>query len=405
MKNVKKIFLAFVLVFSLSTSSIFAATNLTLNYNYYHKQDILLDGETIQIPSTITYSDGYELDMTSYINSLKSLSQLNVTDNNEVSCVKDNGVFGYTLSSEYRVAIDDNGSVKASIDKDTADRIYKHNILLPNRQTNLENFKNQESNALTNLYIKDYTDDIAIFSAIDTSDVTQDSVVSAAPYLYRITSDKYDPSFGTSYSDEDIAKYTHVSQTSTINYYAYSLVYRDLRLRSIKYSINGNDAVSVPSFDLNTYTYDVSLPTTTADGATISTSSVINEEAILQSNNIDKDLDLSVQEANVTLNNGKATAKVNVVFDTSNYPNEKYSSNVTRTYTINFTVKTLKGDLNKDGIINSTDASIALDLYRNSNATEEDIKIGDMDGNKIINSTDASMILDAYRYNTVEYVN
>lgn len=59
----------------------------------------------------------------------------------------------------------------------------------------------------------------------------------------------------------------------------------------------------------------------------------------------------------------------------------------------------LKGDLNKDGIINSTDASIALDLYRNGNATEEDISIGDMDGNKIINSADASMILDAYKYN------
>ena len=57
----------------------------------------------------------------------------------------------------------------------------------------------------------------------------------------------------------------------------------------------------------------------------------------------------------------------------------------------------LKGDLDKNGIINSSDASIALDLYRNSNATSEDIAIGDMDENGIINSSDASMILDVYR--------
>ncbi len=56
----------------------------------------------------------------------------------------------------------------------------------------------------------------------------------------------------------------------------------------------------------------------------------------------------------------------------------------------------LKGDMDKNGIINGTDASIALDKYNKTNATEEDILIGDMDGDGKINGTDASMILDIY---------
>lgn len=63
-------------------------------------------------------------------------------------------------------------------------------------------------------------------------------------------------------------------------------------------------------------------------------------------------------------------------------------------YPRNFKYK--KGDLNRDGVINSNDAAIALDLYNNNNATNIDIEIGDIDQNNIINSTDAALILDIY---------
>lgn len=59
-----------------------------------------------------------------------------------------------------------------------------------------------------------------------------------------------------------------------------------------------------------------------------------------------------------------------------------------------------KGDLNKDGVVNSNDAAMALDLYNNNNATTNDIDIGDIDGNNIINSTDAALILDIYTSGT-----
>ena len=40
---------------------------------------------------------------------------------------------------------------------------------------------------------------------------------------------------------------------------------------------------------------------------------------------------------------------------------------------------------------------MVLDRYKDGNQTEEDILIADMDENEILNSTDAAMILDIYK--------
>ena len=58
----------------------------------------------------------------------------------------------------------------------------------------------------------------------------------------------------------------------------------------------------------------------------------------------------------------------------------------------------IKGDLDRNGAVNSDDAAIALDLYRYGNVSDEDLQIGDMDENGLINSDDAALILDVYRY-------
>ncbi len=57
----------------------------------------------------------------------------------------------------------------------------------------------------------------------------------------------------------------------------------------------------------------------------------------------------------------------------------------------------VKGDLNNDGLVNSVDASMLLDLFKNGNLTEEDIRRGDMNGDGLLNSIDASMILDLFK--------
>ena len=58
----------------------------------------------------------------------------------------------------------------------------------------------------------------------------------------------------------------------------------------------------------------------------------------------------------------------------------------------------IKGDLDRNSVVNSDDAAIALDLYRYGNVSAEDLLIGDMDENGLINSDDAALILDVYRY-------
>ena len=57
----------------------------------------------------------------------------------------------------------------------------------------------------------------------------------------------------------------------------------------------------------------------------------------------------------------------------------------------------LKGDMNQDTKINSTDAAMVLDKYKNNNANKLDYSIGDMNEDNLLNSTDASIILDIFK--------
>ena len=58
----------------------------------------------------------------------------------------------------------------------------------------------------------------------------------------------------------------------------------------------------------------------------------------------------------------------------------------------------IKGDLDKNGDVDTADAAIALNLFKYKNFTEEDIAIGDMDGNGIIDTADAAEILNVFKY-------
>ena len=61
----------------------------------------------------------------------------------------------------------------------------------------------------------------------------------------------------------------------------------------------------------------------------------------------------------------------------------------------------LKGDMDKNGAINSIDASILIDKYKSNEITDEDYAIGDMNNDNTLNSTDASIIIDLYKSNEV----
>ena len=64
---------------------------------------------------------------------------------------------------------------------------------------------------------------------------------------------------------------------------------------------------------------------------------------------------------------------------------------------IDTTISVLKGDLDKNGVVDANDASVALELYKAQSTTAEDILIGDMDDNNLIDANDASLILEVYK--------
>lgn len=57
----------------------------------------------------------------------------------------------------------------------------------------------------------------------------------------------------------------------------------------------------------------------------------------------------------------------------------------------------IKGDMNADTYVNSTDAAIVLDIFKSNNATNEDLLHGDMNEDNLLNSIDAAMILDVFK--------
>ena len=58
--------------------------------------------------------------------------------------------------------------------------------------------------------------------------------------------------------------------------------------------------------------------------------------------------------------------------------------------------KIQKGDLDRNGVVNSNDAAVALDIYNGRQLLDGDLEIGDMNNDGVINSNDAAMIMDTY---------
>lgn len=57
----------------------------------------------------------------------------------------------------------------------------------------------------------------------------------------------------------------------------------------------------------------------------------------------------------------------------------------------------LDGDLNFDKLVNSSDAALALDLFKNNNATKMEYNVGDLNNDNQLSSSDAALILDIFK--------
>lgn len=89
------------------------------------------------------------------------------------------------------------------------------------------------------------------------------------------------------------------------------------------------------------------------------------------------------------INEGTTIVYVRIIGDTNHNDSPIISSRIE--------LKSVKGDITKDGYINSTDAAFVLDIFKYQNANVESYRYGDMNDDHILNSTDASIILDIFK--------
>ena len=94
---------------------------------------------------------------------------------------------------------------------------------------------------------------------------------------------------------------------------------------------------------------------------------------------------------------GVASINVKVVGAYSaNASMDKLDEEIIATKVVSVGSGVTKGDMDRNGSINATDAAYLLDRYTNNDATAEDIAIGDMDNKGDLNGIDAAAIIDLY---------
>ena len=393
-------------IISIISPSIYAVTNIEYNFKPAKaKYKVILDGQSYQIPNSISFDEGkVNIDTEFLKQNLQVASDM--TDSIEYS----NGTLTYlgkfiqtTVSNEYVPIVGNTGLLQSNIDYDILKNYFEKNELgskLHDKAVEyIEKLQSEEDESKIKEYtsiVNNFNEEIRRINNLKVENIQKD-LISTIPCL------------GVNYNELENIGYNPDDDSVSISleptYYLYSIIFRDLRVLSMRYNINNSDDyVYVPDFDKDTYTYTIKLDDNVPDNATITTSSVGYMNSILEQENLeDSDLNISVQDDTIQLVNGMGTATVKVVYDMyaslGEYADTSFTTNPEREYTIYFTkYDFIKGDLDRNGAVNSDDAAIALDLYRYGNVSAEDLQIGDMDENGLINSDDAALILDVYRY-------
>ena len=393
-------------IISIISPSIYAVTNIEYNFKPAKaKYKVILDGQSYQIPNSISFDEGkVNIDTEFLKQNLQVASDM--TDYIEYS----NGTLTYlgnfiqtTVSNEYVPIVGNTGLLQSNIDYDIIKNYFEKNELgskLHDKAVEyIEKLQSEEDKSKIKEYtsiVNNFNEEIRRINNLKVENIQKKLILTI-------------PCLGVNYNELKNIGYNPDDDSVSISleptYYLYSIIFRDLRVLSMRYNINNSDDyVYVPDFDKDTYTYTIKLDDSVPDNATITTSSVGYMNSILEQENLeDSDLNISVQDDTIQLVNGMGTATVKVVYDMyaslGEYADTSFTTNPEREYTIYFTkYDFIKGDLDRNGAVNSDDAAIALDLYRYGNVSDEDLQIGDMDENGLINSDDAALILDVYRY-------
>ena len=393
-------------IISIISPSIYAVTNIEYNFKPAKaKYKVILDGQSYQIPNSISFDEGNVNINTEFLKQNLQVAS-DMTDSIEYS----NGTLTYlgnfiqtTVSNEYVPIVGNTGLLQSNIDYDILKNYFEKNELgskLHDKAVEyIEKLQSEEDESKIKEYtsiVNNFNEEIRRINNLKVENIQKKLILTI-------------PCLGVNYNELKNIGYNPDDDSVSISleptYYLYSIIFRDLRVLSMRYNINNSDDyVYVPDFDKDTYTYTIKLDDSVPDNATITTSSVGYMNSILEQENLeDSDLNISVQDDTIQLVNGMGTATVKVVYDMyaslGEYADTSFTTNPEREYTIYFTkYDFIKGDLDRNGAVNSDDAAIALDLYRYGNVSDEDLQIGDMDENGLINSDDAALILDVYRY-------
>ena len=360
MKKKFKITAAALGIMAAMLPNIYAASTITYNFNQDNvKYKILLDGQSYTIPDNIEYNNSGKITSISLANFKESIK----SSSSSVKAIDyDNGKLTYNgsylsskISNNEYIALFNNLGISLSSTSNGElakifEKSYLPSIRSKDNQKLVELYKNSTDETKRANYkfrIDNFNEDITRAKNIQLESKNM-TIASSIPYL------------AVQYEKEDKTDMNAktINTTINVNYYKYSIIFRDLRILSMKYKIGSESAQYVPNFNKDTYSYVIKLPESVPD---------------------------------------KTILKVKETY--GGYLDSDIKADPERTYTITFTkYDFLKGDLDKNGIVDANDAAVALDLYKYNNATEEDLKIGDMDENGLIDANDASLILDVYKY-------
>jgi len=395
-KRIYKLFLLGMMFTIFKYGIVEANTTYNIDYNMHYKYDIILDGETFNVPEKVTYEDDVEIELDALHGMLDRWNSTSLQFEDGILSI--NAPFHTFLSDEYVAIFNKMGIKDASMNMELLEKLYKVNYVLYSKNYTLEQSKialetetDQDKIDYLNERITILQEQVDELKEISIGTIEKKEVISAIPFLSQSVH-----SVSKKEDDSD-----EIIEDHTVNYYAYSIICRDMRLENINYSINGQKQTLVPKYNKDTYEYNISLPNVVEKDSTITTNSELFMDKVLEYNNIsDYNLDMEIKEANVQLVNGVGTATVKVILDTSKYPNDRFPSKIERSYVLNFEVQDyLKGDMNKDGMVDTIDSAIVLTKYKANSTTSEDLVIGDMNNDGVLDAIDAAMIATIYRNN------
>lgn len=116
-------------------------------------------------------------------------------------------------------------------------------------------------------------------------------------------------------------------------------------------------------------------------------------DSVFYMSTVSKVVFLSNNAPTITKNtfNNNIEMKINVPKHGNGYTAQNNWPETTDAYIVD-------GDINMDGLVDSADAAIVLNLFKYNNATQTDIDLADLDDNGLLDSADAAIILNIFKY-------